>query len=79
VAPFCSATLVYFYSALDTSSGSLAAAYEAIGKPAYPTASQIDELKTQAKLAPPQSVRIDASNKLFINVPPNGIALLELA
>jgi xylan 1,4-beta-xylosidase len=64
---------------VDASSGSLAAAYEAIGKPAYPTASQIDELKTQAKLAPPQSVRIDASNKLFINVPPNGIALLELA
>jgi xylan 1,4-beta-xylosidase len=64
---------------VDQSSGSLSKAYAAIGSPAYPTPSQIEQLKRLASLAAPDKVQTDASGTLHFNIQPNGVVLIELA
>jgi xylan 1,4-beta-xylosidase len=62
---------------VDTTHGSLMPAYEAMGKPADPTAAQIAELRKAANLSPPETKRIE-NGKLDITLPPQGLALIEL-
>jgi xylan 1,4-beta-xylosidase len=61
---------------LDSTHGSLVRAYGAMGKPAYPTLSQIQALRSAANLSPPERVRIQ-KGQLTIVLPPQGLALIE--
>jgi xylan 1,4-beta-xylosidase len=65
-------------SRVDASHGSLHAAYEAIGKPQYPTREQIEELKRRAALPAPESIAVHG-REISLAIPPNGIALVELS
>ena len=62
---------------LDAEHGSLLHAYEAMGKPRYPTQKQIQELRKAAELPPPQS-RSLSGGKLTLKLPPHGLALIEI-
>ena len=64
---------------VDDNSGSLRKAYEAVGSPPYPTVQQIEQLKRLTELAPPQQFRLDVNGAISVSVPPNGIALIEIA
>ena len=64
-------------SRLDSTHGSLLNAYEAMGRPAYPTSKQIDELKRAAELPAAETVVLD-HGQLTIELPPQGLALIEL-
>jgi xylan 1,4-beta-xylosidase len=61
---------------LDSTHGSLVRAYEAMGKPAYPTQAQIQALRSAANLPTPENVRIQ-HGQLTIVLPPQGLALIE--
>lgn len=61
---------------LDSTHGSLARAYAAMGKPAYPTQAQIQALRSGANLPPPEKVSIQ-HGQLTIDLPPQGLALIE--
>jgi beta-xylosidase len=61
---------------LDSSHGSLLRAYDEMGKPTYPTQSQIQGLRNAAQLPPPEKVRIH-HDRLIIKLRPQGLALIE--
>ena len=61
---------------LDSSHGSLLRAYAAMGKPAFPTQAQIQELRNAAKLPAPESITI-SQGQLTVVLPPQGLALIE--
>lgn len=63
---------------VDENSGNLLRAYEAIGRPAYPTLSQIAELQRRSQIAPPEISHLTPNGEVSIVVPANGIALIEL-
>jgi xylan 1,4-beta-xylosidase len=62
---------------LDSTHGSLVRTYAAMGKPAYPTPSQIQALRSAANLPPPERVRIQ-KGQLTIVLPSQGLALIEI-
>ncbi len=61
---------------LDSTHGSLANAYAAMGKPNYPTQAQIQALRSAANLSQPEMVRMQRG-QLTIDLPPQGLALIE--
>jgi xylan 1,4-beta-xylosidase len=64
-------------SRVDGSHGSPLAAYDAMGRPAYPTQAQIGELRNSAELPPAQETLIK-DGRLDLTIPPDGLALIEL-
>jgi xylan 1,4-beta-xylosidase len=65
---------------VDESHGSALPAYRQMGSPQYPTARQLEELRHAAQLPSPETSLV-AGGKLTeipIELPPSGIALLEL-
>jgi xylan 1,4-beta-xylosidase len=64
-------------SRLDSNHGSLMNAYAAMGQPIYPTMAQIAELQRAAALPPPETASIQ-NGRLTIDLPPQGLALLEV-
>jgi len=62
---------------LDSTHGSLLAAYDAMGRPADPTPPQIAQLRQAAELPAPE-VQPLLEGKLTLLVPPHGLALIEL-
>ena len=62
---------------LDSTHGSLFAAYRAMGSPADPTARQIAELRRTARIPPPEAELLKGG-KLALMLPPYGFALIEL-
>jgi xylan 1,4-beta-xylosidase len=62
---------------VDASSGNFKPAYEKMGSPAYPTGQQIGELKRASELAPAETVAVSSKGELTVEIPPNGIALVE--
>jgi xylan 1,4-beta-xylosidase len=62
---------------LDSTHGSLLAAYDQMGRPAYPTSQQISELRQAAKLGPPAATEL-ARGEMSIELPPQGLALVEV-
>ncbi|MGO9936641.1 MAG: GH39 family glycosyl hydrolase [Terracidiphilus sp.] len=64
---------------VDENSGDLRRAYEQMGSPAYPTMQQIEELKKNSAVAKPENATLTARGELTVNIPPNGVALVELA
>lgn len=63
-------------SRLDSTHGSLLSAYQQMGSPEYPTQQQIRELQRAAELPPPQVAHF-TNGKLNLEIPPQGLVLLE--
>ena len=53
------------------------AAYRAMGSPRYPTQAQIEQLNRESALAPPEITTLK-NGALELDVPVNGLALLEI-
>ena len=64
-------------SRLDSTHGSLLNAYAAMGKPVDPTGAQIAALRKAAVLPPPETRSLD-HGKLTIELPPQGLAVIEI-
>ncbi len=64
-------------SRVDATHGSLLDAYKAIGSPAYPTAKQVEELRRAAEL-PPAKIETLKNGSMQLELPPKGLALIEL-
>ena len=62
---------------LDSTHGSAAITYAAMGKPPFPTQAQIQSLRKAASLSAPESMRVKDGH-LAINLPAQGLALIEL-
>lgn len=63
-------------SRVDSTHGSLLAAYAGMGKPAFPTTSQIQALQNAASLPPPEQIRLH-HDELRVDLPPQGLAIIE--
>ncbi len=64
-------------SRVDATHGSLMQAYEAMGKPVYPSSAQIAALRRAGNLPRPETKRI-VNGTIDITLPPHGLALIEL-
>jgi xylan 1,4-beta-xylosidase len=64
-------------SRLDAGHGSLLEAYSGMGRPAYPTKTQLEALRKAAQLAPPEKISL-RKNEVELTLPAQGLALIEL-
>lgn len=64
---------------VDRDRGSPFPAWHAMGAPQYPTPAQLGTLRRAAEIAPPTHLRLDAARSLSFDLPPEGVALIELA
>jgi xylan 1,4-beta-xylosidase len=62
---------------LDADHGSLLHAYEAMGRPAYPTAAQIEKLREAAQLPPPEMKRL-IHGEITLQLAPQGLSVIEV-
>jgi len=65
-------------SYVDQERGSPMPTWHAMGRPQYPTRTQLAELRTAAEIAAPVTIKLDARGSLTLELPPEGIALLEM-
>ena len=63
-------------SRLDATHGSLLALYNQMGRPVYPTSKQLEDLRRAAELPAPE-VKSFAQGKLTLELPAQGLALVE--
>ena len=66
-----------FISRLDANHGSLLARYGSMGSPKYPTQKHLQELRGAAELPAPEVKNLD-QGKLSVELPPQGLALVEI-
>jgi xylan 1,4-beta-xylosidase len=66
-----------FISRLDATHGSLLSLYDSMGRPAYPTPKQLEDLRRAAELPAPE-VKMMRDSKLTLELPPQGLALIEI-
>jgi xylan 1,4-beta-xylosidase len=64
-------------SRVDADHGSFEKAYEAMGHPTYPTSAQITALKRAAQIPPSEKETI-RNGQIVLQLPPHGLALIEL-
>jgi xylan 1,4-beta-xylosidase len=64
---------------VDQVRGSPLPAWRAMGSPQYPTFAQIKQLRQRADVPPAVVMKLDAARRLKLDLPPEGIALIELA
>ena len=64
---------------VDQERGSPMPAWRAMGSPQYPTMQQVQALRQRAEIPPPQVMGLDRSARLTLVLPPEGVALIELA
>jgi xylan 1,4-beta-xylosidase len=62
---------------LDSNHGNVIKAFDAMGRPDFPTGAQIEELRTAGRLADPEDVALGGGS-LDVDIPPQGLVLLEL-
>jgi len=62
---------------VDAAHGSLLRAYEQMGRPTYPTPSQIETLRKAAELGPPEQKSL-AGNQISIDLPAQSLAVIEI-
>jgi xylan 1,4-beta-xylosidase len=62
---------------LDRDHGNAIAAYDAMGRPAFPSREQVAQLRTAATLTEPDTVGVTGGN-LEVSVPTHGLALVEI-
>jgi len=63
---------------VDQERGSPMPAWRAMGSPQYIKPDQIKLLRQRAEIGPPDTQRLDAAGRLLIDLPPEGVALIEL-
>jgi len=63
---------------VDQERGSAMPAWRAMGAPQYPTRQQLTRLRQAAELPPPQAVHVGAGGILDLQLPPEGVALVEI-
>ena len=61
---------------LDRNHGSSLAVWEAMGRPAFPTGEQIQQLRRTARLPAPQHLKV-AGGKIELTLPHHSLALIE--
>lgn len=66
-------------SYVDQGRGSPYPAWRALGSPKYPTQVQLAKIRAAAELAPPQTLKLGKAAELVLDLPPEGVALIELA
>ena len=65
-------------SYVDQERGSPYPAWRAMGSPQYPTREQLDTIRRAAELAAPERMTLDEHAQLTLDLPPEGVALIEL-
>ncbi len=73
ISPSASATLWR----VDDRHGNVLQAYDAMGRPAWPTPAQITMLKRAGQLSPPERTRLN-QGRIQVQVPQHGLALLQI-
>jgi xylan 1,4-beta-xylosidase len=64
-------------SRLDATHGSLLALYDRMGRPRYPTVRQLQDLRQAAELPPAEEEELQ-QGKITLQLPPQGLALIEM-
>ena len=62
---------------VDESHGNAVAAFDAMGRPDFPSREQIAQLREAGKLAQPESLALE-HGRLRIDIPPQGLVVVEL-
>lgn len=65
-------------SFVDQERGSAMPAWRAMGSPQYPTQAQIAQLRQASEIPPAATMQLDRSSSLTLDLPPEGVALIEL-
>ena len=65
-------------SYVDMARGSPFPKWRSLGSPQYPNKREIAEIRSAAEIAPPERRRLSAIRTLTLELPPEGIALIEL-
>ncbi|CAN7587419.1 glycosyl hydrolase [Phenylobacterium sp. LjRoot219] len=65
-------------SYVDMQRGSPYPAWRALGSPTYPTKQQLERIRAAAELAPAETRRLGRWSELSLELPPEGVALIEL-
>lgn len=63
---------------VDQDRGSPMPAWRRMGSPQYPSEVQLAELRRAADIAPPVAMRLGADGTISLELPPEGVALVEL-
>lgn len=63
---------------VDQARGSPMPAWREMGSPQYIKPDQITLLRQRAEIGPPETQKLDAVGRLLIDLPPEGVAMLEL-
>jgi len=64
-------------SRADETHGNTLAAYRSMGSPGYPTQAQVEQINREGELPPPQATALK-NGKIELEIPANGLALVEL-
>lgn len=64
---------------VDQQRGSAMPAWRAMGSPQYPRPDQLAALRNAAQIPPPGKARLGTDRKLVLELPPEGVALVEFA
>jgi xylan 1,4-beta-xylosidase len=64
---------------VDQERGSPYPTWRALGSPQYPTREQLAKIRAAAELPPPQVRKLGRASELVLELPPEGVALIELA
>ena len=64
-------------SRLDERHGSLLSLYDSLGRPPYPTARQLQDLRQAAELPPAEEKELE-HGKITVRLPPQGLAVIEI-
>jgi xylan 1,4-beta-xylosidase len=62
---------------LDSDHGSVAATYDKLGSPPYPSPKELEQLRQAADLQAPESESLQ-HDEITVTLPPEGLAVLEM-
>jgi xylan 1,4-beta-xylosidase len=65
-------------SYVDMERGSPYPAWRAMGSPQYPTRAQLNKIRAAAEIAAPEVRKLGKARELILDLPPEGVALIEL-
>jgi xylan 1,4-beta-xylosidase len=63
---------------VDQERGSPLLAWRAMGSPRYPTLQQVGQLRASSEIPAASTMKLDAARQLMLDLPPEGVALIEL-
>ena len=64
-------------SYVDQERGSPYPAWRALGSPQYPTRNQLDTIRKAAEIAAPETKTLDSRGQLTLDLPAEGVVLIE--